>query len=165
MIGIPWKQNVLYTRKKSNNADGLKYHLPLFFFYYEMYEKWGRESKWLWCTHRDEIRIFSELLVLCSAFSTLVQDHLKAADHRSFYSLFDFLECGTGPSQGSESSSYDSLLYFYEYRQLRLFFTSQPWVVWRKVSVHRSVTSCSSSAGFLFALRSSLQRSNLPWFM
>ena len=44
---------------------------------------------WLSFTHRGEMRIFSERLLIRSAFASLVQGHLMAWNHLGFYSLLD----------------------------------------------------------------------------
>ena len=106
------------------------------------------------CTHRGEIQIFSEPLLLHSAFMRLIQGHLKASNHLSFSSLLYFCEPYTGLSQGSKSSKFQhaSQLLLVLYRAISrhqiilvfihfstceshtAFSTSQPWAVYRKAS-------------------------------
>ena len=61
--------------------------------------------------------------------------------------------------QSPNNLNFYSVLYFHESRQLRLFSTSQPSIVWRKASTQSCVTSSSSSIGLLSFSRASLSLS------
>ena len=123
--------------------------------------EWRRETK------RIRYEIFSEMLLLLSAFVRLVQVHLHAPNYLSFSLLLDFRESRVGYIV--HQFFFNSLLYFCKSRQghfkilkdsphfsilasllqLRLSSASQPSAVCRKASTQSDVTSSSSSAGNL----------------
>ena len=136
---------------------------------------------------QGEIFIFEVLLLFRSAFARLVAGHFKAPNHLNLYLLRDFFEPYTEPSQGTDSSSFYSLLYFCKSRQgyikapnhlrfspllyfgeshqLRLFFNSQPCTVWCNANIQSCAVSCNSSTAHLRFLRSSLSGGqNFCWF-
>ena len=78
----------------------------LFLLLPKMYKMGGRESKTAEMYTQGERQIFSEPLLLCSAFWRLVQGHLRALNHLSFSSLLYFCESGVGQSQGTKSFSF-----------------------------------------------------------
>ena len=88
----------------------------------EMVE-WERKSKTAEMYTQGEIRIFSEPLLLRSAFGKLVHGHLKTLNHLNFSSLLYFDKSGIEPS----------------------FFASQPWAVWHNASAQCGMTSYVSS--------------------
>ena len=108
----------------------------------------GKSRIRLRCTHRGEIRIYSESLLLRSAFARLVQGHLKALNHLSFSLLLNFHEFSI-ISRHQIVLVYTRFSTFATLVQLRLFSTSKLWKVWRKASAQSSVTSRCSSTSLL----------------
>ena len=124
-----------------------------------------------WDVHRGEVWIFSEPLLLRSAFARLVQGHFNALNRLSFSLLLYNRDFSIGPSQGIEYLSFPcfSILRvscrtisrqriilvsirfstFASLIQFRLFSASQPWVFWHKASVQSDVTSSNFSTGIL----------------
>ena len=66
------------------------------------YVHWGFVSHLMWV----EIRILRESLFLSSTFGRLLQGHIKALNHLSFFSLLYIRESGIGSSPVTEWSSF-----------------------------------------------------------
>ena len=111
--------------------------------------EWGRESETAEIYTQSEIRIFFVLLTGDWYRTTSRNWIILVSTHFS-----TFMSLVRAISRHWIIIDSPCFFAFVSLVQLKLSFTSQPWVVWRKACAQSSVTSCRSSVGLLHSLRS-----------